>query len=548
MKRGFSMSDVRDAVDPAGEADSRVAERQAGADCATLEPSTDNYGLGTLRRSKSMTAFETEKDAEEVSSRSLSGSDKPVLSTHNLRDVHGLEVLKRCARERDGGGGMTSMPRSLSNSSLSQLVLHDDDDIGAASALMELCGSPAKTSAMSSETEPAAHGAPTLLQPTSRVASDLAPTAPAITLPSLRELLGTSAATTGMSTGSALGMPPRTIFSQQHLVSHQGGVVWDELAAARLGAQMQAYQQLATASHIHNHASAHRPATAAAHEARSSQHAGAGAEVAEGDEGEGKHNKYCHFCQHVKVKRATSMLACENAECARRFCEHCLTIHLSDAMPREEAAGDLSSRGGGGGTRGKWLCPICRKICCCAIGVCDRPHRHCKAYRYRQRRAELAAKRSSANQIKPDGSEAELKMAGGGVAGATAKSSRAAAAQTGGGLGTGGAAAASQHGAMHTAAMAVQDATTQPQASGHLAGFGLPIAKVGAAFPQTSAPVVGVVGSLGGGGPMSFLQGGTVVGPLVFGSSGMPLGPSHPLSFHTLSGTEGGGEGGKVDS
>ena len=47
---------------------------------------------------------------------------------------------------------------------------------------------------------------------------------------------------------------------------------------------------------------------------------------------------------------------------------------------------------------------------------------------------------------------------------------------------------------------------------------------------------------------MSFPQGGTVVGPLVFGSSGMPLGPSHPLSFHTLSGTEGGGEGGKVES
>ena len=544
MKRGFSMSDVRDAVDPAGEADSRVAERQAGADCATLEPSTDNYGLGTLRRSKSMTAFETEKEAEEVSSPTLSGSDKPVLSTKNLRDVHGLEVLKRCARERDGGGGMTSMPRSLSNSSLSQLVLHDDDDIGAASALMELCGSPAKASAMSSVTEHAVHGAPTPLQPTSRVASDSAPTAPAITLPSLRELLGTSASTTGMSTGSALGMPPRTIFSQQH----QGGVVWDELAAARLGAQMQAYQQLATASHIQNHASAHRPAAAAAHEARSSQHAGAGAEAAEGDEGEGKHNKYCHFCQHVKVKRATSMLACENAECARRFCEHCLTIHLNDAMPREEAFGDLSSRGGGGGTRGKWLCPICRKICCCAIGACDRPHRHCKAYRYRQRRAELAAKRSSANHIKSDGSEAELKMAGGGVAGATAKSSRVAAAHTGRGLGTGSAAAASHHGAVPAAAMAVQDAMTQPQASGHLAGFGLPIAKAGAAFPQAPAPVVGVVGGLGGREPMNFLQGGTVVGPLIFGSSGMPLGPSHPLSFHTLSGTEGGGVGNKVES
>ena len=39
--------------------------------------------------------------------------------------------------------------------------------------------------------------------------------------------------------------------------------------------------------------------------------------------------RYCHFCQHVKV-RASSMLACENQECSRRFCEHCLLTHLGE--------------------------------------------------------------------------------------------------------------------------------------------------------------------------------------------------------------------------
>merc|ERR1719183_758298 len=116
---------------------------------------------------------------------------------------------------------------------------------------------------------------------------------------------------------------------------------------------------------------------------------GAGAReegAAEGDDA--KHNKYCHFCQHVKVKRASSMLACDNAECARRFCEHCLVTHLDEVT---EGA-PLSEVDGGG----KWLCPICRKLCCCSIQHCARPHRHCKAYRYRQRRAEQAAKRTLA--------------------------------------------------------------------------------------------------------------------------------------------------------
>jgi hypothetical protein len=44
------------------------------------------------------------------------------------------------------------------------------------------------------------------------------------------------------------------------------------------------------------------------------------------------HNKYCHFCQHIKVKRASSMIACENRGCNRRFCEHCLNTHIADQV------------------------------------------------------------------------------------------------------------------------------------------------------------------------------------------------------------------------
>jgi len=55
----------------------------------------------------------------------------------------------------------------------------------------------------------------------------------------------------------------------------------------------------------------------------------AGEAVTDNNDVGGNHNKYCHFCQHVKV-RASSMLACENQECSRRFCEHCLLTHLSE--------------------------------------------------------------------------------------------------------------------------------------------------------------------------------------------------------------------------
>uniref|UniRef100_A0A7S4M133 RING-type domain-containing protein n=1 Tax=Guillardia theta TaxID=55529 RepID=A0A7S4M133_GUITH len=101
----------------------------------------------------------------------------------------------------------------------------------------------------------------------------------------------------------------------------------------------------------------------------------------------GNHNKYCHFCQHVKV-RASSMLACGNQECCRRFCEHCLLTHLNDDVdPMSSEAWTMID--------GKpiWNCPICRKKCCCSVNSCDLSHRHCKAYRYRRRRAELASKR-----------------------------------------------------------------------------------------------------------------------------------------------------------
>jgi len=103
----------------------------------------------------------------------------------------------------------------------------------------------------------------------------------------------------------------------------------------------------------------------------------------------GNHNKYCHFCQHVKV-RASSMLACGNQECSRRFCEHCLLTHLNDDV--DPMSSDAWSMLDG---KPIWNCPICRKKCCCSVNSCELSHRHCKAYRYRRRRAELASKRLS---------------------------------------------------------------------------------------------------------------------------------------------------------
>jgi len=157
----------------------------------------------------------------------------------------------------------------------------------------------------------------------------------------------------------------------------------------------------------------------------------------------GNHDKYCHFCQHVKV-RASAMLACENLGCSRRFCEHCLLTHLgedvdpmsSDAWEMVDGkvcfvnsaaarlsclpmlicscstffvafrralspAGDEGDCSAGGVTyefvffQACWNCPICRKRCCCSVIDCSVTHRHCKAYRYRRRRAELALKHAA---------------------------------------------------------------------------------------------------------------------------------------------------------
>ena len=95
------------------------------------------------------------------------------------------------------------------------------------------------------------------------------------------------------------------------------------------------------------------------------------------------HNKYCHFCQHVKV-RASSMLACSNTECSRRFCEHCLLTHLAEDVDPSTSDAWINVNG-----KNLWQCPICRKRCCCSVSNCTATHRHCKAYRYRRRRAEL---------------------------------------------------------------------------------------------------------------------------------------------------------------
>ncbi|EKX52474.1 hypothetical protein GUITHDRAFT_133559 [Guillardia theta CCMP2712] len=101
------------------------------------------------------------------------------------------------------------------------------------------------------------------------------------------------------------------------------------------------------------------------------------------------HNKYCHFCQHVKV-RSSSMLACGNYECSRRYCEQCLLIHLNENATEQPSEGWSIVAG-----KLRWFCPICRNKCCCAKSECFSNHRHCKAFRYRLCRAQKAQKRLS---------------------------------------------------------------------------------------------------------------------------------------------------------
>ena len=371
MKRAFSMKDLGSAIDHSAASDSSTV----GKDDTPASPESETPPL-SLRRSKSMNALDGgESDAEEPTGR-LPSIATLGLSSKNLAEVHGLEVLKRGAQASRGGGGITSLPRSLSNSSLSQLIAQDED-IGAASALMELCKGNKKEAA-EAPPEPGAHEASAQAQ----IRADSAPSAPAVALPSLRELLGAPSA---MPAAAMMGMNEPSVFGRP-----QGVVGWDDRTAAMLGAQVQAYQQLAAAK-SQGDSPTHRAASQMTSPAARSPQSAAGAGAGEDVDGDGKHNKYCHFCQHVKVKRATSMLACENAECARRFCEHCLKTHLNNVTPSD-------GKGIHDSVNGKWLCPICRKVCCCAIQSCEKTHRHCKAYRYRQRRAEQAAKRTMASE------------------------------------------------------------------------------------------------------------------------------------------------------
>uniref|UniRef100_A0A7S0HT45 Zinc-finger domain-containing protein n=1 Tax=Hanusia phi TaxID=3032 RepID=A0A7S0HT45_9CRYP len=98
-----------------------------------------------------------------------------------------------------------------------------------------------------------------------------------------------------------------------------------------------------------------------------------------------EHKKNCHFCQHVKVKKGRSMVACETPGCTLRFCVHCLNTQFPQEV---DEIWRMSMDG-------KWNCPLCKQICCCTKipRMCEEVHRHCKAYRYRDKRAQEQSRR-----------------------------------------------------------------------------------------------------------------------------------------------------------
>lgn len=97
-----------------------------------------------------------------------------------------------------------------------------------------------------------------------------------------------------------------------------------------------------------------------------------------------KFSRLTHFVwQHVKV----NMMACEADDCTHRFCTYCLAVHLGIDT---DAAASASLKGGA------WHCPTCSSGCCCSQPECNKAHRHCKAFRYRCRRAAAANLRMSA--------------------------------------------------------------------------------------------------------------------------------------------------------
>ena len=112
------------------------------------------------------------------------------------------------------------------------------------------------------------------------------------------------------------------------------------------------------------------------------------------------------------------MVACQNAEaqCTRRFCAHCLTHHLGEVHPASDGythgeVCDLPRIASSlvqdrknldippdsdfrcNNVQERWRCPSCRGSCCCSFEQCQNNHRHCKAYRYRKRRAELSKRK-----------------------------------------------------------------------------------------------------------------------------------------------------------
>jgi len=328
--------------------------------------------LATMRRSKSLGSLEDplstgEKDGDEEKLPSLASLGL----SFNPSDQHGYEELKR-GRGENGG----RLATSSSHSNLSALVdscsrsrsnsLSDGGENQAASALMQLSSTDNQPSAAKKEGTVGR----------SRVEETVGTP---IVLPPLRDLI---AATQANSLNDDVANKLKALsFSPSSQVKPQPS---DLRPIAKDPPPSTGASQSAAATQP----PAQSQATGASQATPASQpSAQPVSDSQDGDSADAKHNKYCHFCQHVKVKRITSMLACENMECARRFCEHCLMTHLHDVVPPD-------GRGLKELCDGKWLCPICRKVCCCAIQVCNRAHRHCKAYRYRQRRAEQAAKRS----------------------------------------------------------------------------------------------------------------------------------------------------------
>lgn len=381
MKRSFSLSELQRAIQTPEFASPRAGAAPAPTENepsdAPLSLERAAKPLSTMRRSKSMDALN--EFGEPSPSPQVGRAESvvlPSLSSLGLSfaaQQHGYEELKR------GRGLHGKLPTSSSNSSLVGMVEgggQDDETRGAASALMELFQHPVVACQPSGDTN-SKQESETLSKP-----ADMPSFAAPMMLPSLRELLAQShPGHAGVSSAIPAAQKPDGDIAAKHM--HGANLEPEQRPAERPAPPIKVEE---------NGGSPPAPQGGNATGSPTPQPEGldlgspGGASAADND---AKHNKYCHFCQHVKVKRATSMLACENTECARRFCEHCLVTHLLHVVPAD-------GRGLQEPLDGKWLCPICRKVCCCAIQSCSRAHRHCKAYRYRQRRAEQAARRSLA--------------------------------------------------------------------------------------------------------------------------------------------------------